>query len=252
MPRPLSRRLLLLLILFPWVPVPAASASSAPPADPAASGSADPYTYRAPSRDGIGKVYMGREISFVLGHRGIEWLERKERETEERPDLLVDLLDLAPDTVIADVGAGSGYITFLLQPEVPRGKVLAVDIQPEMLAAVEEKRAELGVENMETVLGTVTDPNLPPASLDAALMVDAYHEFSHPREMMEGIVRALRPGGRVYLVEYRAEDPDVPMLPLHEMTEAQARREMEAVGLEFVENRPGLPWQHLLVFRLPE
>jgi SAM-dependent methyltransferase len=209
------------------------------------------YERKSASRDGIGKVYMGREISFVLDHRGIRWLERPEREVQERPDLLVELLELAPDTIIADVGAGSGYFTFRLQPEVPDGKVVAVDIQQEMLDVVEDRRAKLGVSNVETVLGTLLDPGLPERSIDAALMVDAYHEFSHPREMMEGIVRALVPGGRLYLVEYRAEDPEVPMLPLHKMTEKQARREMAAVGLEFVENRAGLPWQHILVFRKP-
>jgi SAM-dependent methyltransferase len=209
----------------------------------------DAYEIGTASRDGIGKFYMGREISRVVGHRGIAWLERPERAAEERPDRLVELLDLAPDAVIADVGAGSGYLTFRIQEEVPRGKVIAVDIQPEMLAAVEAERERLGVSNVETVLGTVSDPNLPEASIDAALMVDAYHEFSHPREMMQCIVRALVPGGLVYLVEYRAEDPDVPMLPLHKMSVKQARREMAAVGLEFVESRKGLPWQHLLVFR---
>ena len=239
-----TRSLLVLALILAALP---ACAVGSPPDD----SGGGVYEYTSPSRDGIGKVYMGREISFVLGHRGIAWLERQEREAEERPDRMVELLDLSPDTIIADVGAGSGYLTFRLQREVPRGKVLAVDIQPEMLAAVEVRKAELGVENVETVLGTETDPGLLNGSIDAALMVDAYHEFSHPREMMEGIVRALVPGGRVYLVEYRAEDPDVPMLPLHKMTEAQARREMAAVGLEFVENRAGLPWQHVLVFRKP-
>lgn len=210
------------------------------------------YTRVDRSRDGIGKVYMGREISFVLSHAGIPWLERPERVEEERPDLLVELLDLSPDTVIADIGAGSGYLTFRLQSELPRGKVLAVDIEPKMLEAVERRREERGVKNVETVLGTVTDPGLPGESIDAAVMVDAYHEFSHPREMMQGIVRALVPGGLVFLVEYRGEDPDVPMLPLHKMTVKQARLELEAVGLDFVENRDGLPWQHLLVFRKPE
>ena len=206
------------------------------------------YESKAPSKDGTGKVYMGREISFVLGHRGIHWLERAERQMEERPDLLIELLDLAPDTAIADIGAGSGYFTFRLQSEVPQGKVVAVDIQPEMLAAIEAKRARLGITNIETVLGTVSDPKLPVESVDAALLVDAYHEFSHPKEMMGGIVWALVPGGRVFLVEYRAEDPGVPMLRLHKMTEKQARLEMSAVGLQFVENLDGLPWQHLLVF----
>jgi SAM-dependent methyltransferase len=218
-------------------------------ASPASEEPGTPYTFKTPSRDGIGKIYMGREISFALGHRGIRWLERPERLDEERPDLLVDLLELAPDAVIADIGAGSGYLSFRLRQRVPEGKVIAVDIDRRMLAAVEARSEELGVSNVETVLGTVEDPGLSAASVDAVLMVDAYHEFSHPKEMMEGISRALVPGGLVYLVEYRAEDPRVPMLPLHKMSEEQARREMDAAGLEFVENRPGLPWQHLMVFR---
>jgi len=210
-----------------------------------------PYRDTRPSRDGIGKVYMDREISFVLGHRGIQWLERDERTQAEMPDRLVELLQLSPKTVIADIGAGSGYLTFRLAPQLPEGKVVAVDIQQEMLDAILEKSSRLGVSNVETVLGAVDDPKLLDDSIDAVLMVDAYHEFSHPKEMMEGVVRALVPGGRVYLVEYRSEDPDVPMLPLHKMTERQAKRELNAVGLKFVENRPGLPWQHLLVFEKP-
>jgi SAM-dependent methyltransferase len=209
------------------------------------------YTRKTPGRGGIGKVYMGREISSTLGHRGIVWLEREERQTEERPDLLVTELKLAPDWVVADIGAGSGYFTFRLAPLLSEGKVLAVDIQPQMLAEVERRSKRLGTDNVETVLGSLTDPGLGDSSVDAALIVDAYHEFSHPREMMEAIFRALKPGGLLFLVEYRAEDPEVPMLALHKMTEAQARREMSAVGLEFVENRDGLPWQHLLVFRRP-
>lgn len=209
------------------------------------------YSRGAPSRDGIGKFYMGREISFTLDHRGIPWLERDEREVTERPDLLVENLDLAPDAVIADIGAGSGYLTFRLSPRVPRGKVLAVDIQKEMLREIERRAGERGVTNVETVLGSVTDPNLPDGTVDAVLLVDTYHEFSHPREMMEAIYRDLRPGGRVFLVEYRAEDPDVPMLELHKMTVKQARREVQAVGFEWVVNRAALPWQHLMIFRRP-
>lgn len=206
------------------------------------------YSRKAPSRDGIGKIYMGREISFVLGHSGVRWLERPEREQEERPNQLVELLALAPDDVVADIGAGSGYLSFRIAEKLPQGKVLAVDIQPEMLAEIEKRAEERGVSNIVPVLGTVVDPNLPKGQVDAALMVDAYHEFSHPREMIEGIVEGLKPGGLIFLVEYRAEDPDVPMKPLHKMTEAQARKEMAAVGLTFVENREGLPWQHLLIF----
>jgi SAM-dependent methyltransferase len=209
------------------------------------------YSERPPSRDGIGKVYMGREISFVMGHRGIDWLERPEREIEERPDLLIESLDLEPHDVVADIGAGSGYFTFRLSPLVPRGRVMAVDIQPEMLTVLERRSDELGATNVETVLGSETDPNLAAASVDAVLLVDAYHEFSHPREMMEAIYRALGPGGTVYLVEYRGEDPEIPILPLHKMTVRQARLELEAVGFAFVQNIRRLPLQHLMVFRKP-
>lgn len=209
------------------------------------------YSERPPSRDGIGKVYLGREISFVMGHRGVDWLERADRSVRERPDLVIDNMELEPDDVVADVGAGSGYFTFRLSPRLPRGRVLAVDIQPEMLDLIARRREQLGARNVETVLGTPTDPNLPTAAVDAVLMVDAYHEFSHPREMMEAVVRSLRPGGRVILVEYRGEDPSIPILPLHKMTVRQARKELEAVGLEWVENRGMLPAQHFMIFRKP-
>lgn len=212
----------------------------------------DRYTRVAPSRDGIGKVYMGREISFVMGHRGAGWLERPEREVEERPERVVEAMALQPDDVVVDLGAGSGYFTFRLARRVPDGRVIAVDIQKEMLDRVHRTAKKRGIGNVEPALGEVDDPGLAPDSVDAVLMVDAYHEFEYPHEMMTAVVRALRPGGRVFLIEYRAEDPDVPILPLHKMSEAQVRREMEAVGLEFVENGTFLPTQHFLVFRKPE
>ena len=215
-------------------------------------GASAPYSQRRPSRDGIGKLYMGREISFVMGHQGVDWLERRGREREERTDLVVDGMELAPDAIVADIGAGSGHFTFRISSRVPEGRVLAVDIQPEMLVAIEKRQRQGPFLNVETVLGTETEPNLPAASVDAVLMVDAYHEFSYPREMMVSTVEALRPGGQVFLVEYRSEDPTVPILPLHKMTESQARLEMEAVGLEFVENRAMLPQQHFLIFRKPK
>jgi SAM-dependent methyltransferase len=206
------------------------------------------YTQVKASRDGIGKVYMGREISFVMGHLGADWLERPEREQEERPAAVIENMQLASDAAVADIGAGTGYFSFRIAAAVPRGRVLAVDIQPEMLELLEQKKQATGIANIEPVLGRIDDPNLPENAVDAALLVDAYHEFSHPREMMQALVRALRPGGRVFLVEYRAEDPNVPIKPLHRMSEEQARRELEAVGLRFVENRSFLPWQHFLIF----
>ncbi len=210
------------------------------------------YAFRRPqSSDGSGKYYMGREIAQVMGHLGAGWLERPEREREERTDLLLKEMELQPTDVVADVGAGSGYFTFRLAPLVPRGKVLAVDIQPEMLQKIRDAKPRAGAANVETVLGSITDPNLPADSVDVALFVDAYHEFSHPYEMMVNVRKALKPGGRVVLVEYRAEDPKVPIRPRHKMTEAQAVKEMEAAGFTFGGNRNSLPQQHILIFRKP-
>ena len=206
------------------------------------------YELKDPSRDGIGKYYMGREISHVMGHRGANWLERIERQEEEQPDQAVAAMGLKASDTVADIGAGTGYFSFRMSHWVPEGKVLAVDIQRQMLDIIHRKMADAGVTNIEPVLGRIDDPNLPENAVDVALMVDAYHEFSHPREMMEALVRALRPGGRVILLEYRLEDPAVPIKRLHRMSEAQVKKEMAAVGLSFVENRDFLPQQHFLVF----
>lgn len=221
-----------------------------PPASPAGA-SADVYTYRPAARDGIGKVYQGREISFVMGHLGAGWLERPDREREERTDLLLQNLPLEADDVVADIGAGTGFFSLPIAGRVPEGRVLAVDIQPEMLAIVASRAKSGGIANVEPVQATETDPRLPPGTVDLVLMVDAYHEFSYPYEVMQGIVRGLKPGGRVVLIEYRAEDPAVPILTLHKMSETQARKEMKAVGLEWVETRDFLPQQHYMVFRKP-
>jgi len=209
------------------------------------------YEACAPSADGIGKTWMGREISKVMGHPGIGWLERTDREKEEAPSKAIALLELAPDAVLADIGAGSGYYSFRIARMLPQGSVVAVDIQPEMLDFLQAESARLGVKNVRPHLGAVDDVKLPPASLDAALMVDAYHEFDHPVEMLASLRAALKPKGRIYLLEYRAEDDRVPIKPHHKMTEAQARKEFEAAGFRFVMNKPDLPWQHLLVFEKP-
>ncbi|HSG91998.1 MAG TPA: class I SAM-dependent methyltransferase [Pseudomonadales bacterium] len=233
--------------------VAAACGSGEPAAAPvrAETAAEDPYEYRSPSRDGTGKLWMGREISHVMGHLGAGWLERPTRQREERTDLFIARLELAPDAVVADIGAGTGYFSFPIAARLATGRVLAVDIQPQMLDLIRARQAETGVTNIEPVLGTITDPGLPDAAVDLAFIVDAYHEFSHPLEMGEAIVRALRPGGRLVLVEYRAEDPGVPIKPLHTMTEAQARREMEAIGLRWVRTDTYLPQQHVLVFEKP-
>jgi ubiquinone/menaquinone biosynthesis C-methylase UbiE len=207
------------------------------------------YQYKASqSADGTGKYYMGREIAQVMGHQGAGWLERSEREQEERTDLLLKNLDLQPTDVVADIGAGTGYFTFRISPRVPQGKVLAVDIQQEMIDYLNKSKASNKADNVQAVLGTISDPNLPAGTVDLVLFVDAYHEFSHPREMMQAIVTALKPGGRVALVEYRAEDPNVPIRPRHKMTVAQATKEMKAVGLTLKNTSDVLPQQHLMFF----
>jgi len=228
-------------------PLAPATPSSVPP-PPAV---APAYGQCPPSPDGIGKTWMGREISQVMGHPGIGWLERDNREKEEAPSKAIALLELAPDAVIADIGAGSGYYSFRIAPKIPRGRVVAVDIQPEMLAFLKKESARLGIPNVQPHLGAIDDVKLPPASLDAALMVDAYHEFDHPVEMMASLRLALKPKGRIYLLEYREEDPKVPIKPHHKLSEAQARKEFEAAGFRFVVNKPDLPWQHLLIFEKP-
>ena len=204
----------------------------------------------APERrtTGIGKFYMDREISFVMGHRAAGWLNRPERIREEMPDDVVANMGLESDHVVADIGAGSGYFSFRIADRVPSGKVLAVDIQPEMLQLIERQKTDTGVANIEGVLGQIDNPNLAPNSIDAAIMVDAYHEFSHPFEMINGIYNALRPGGRIFLLEYRGEDDSVPIRPLHKMTEEQVVKEMSVFGLEWTETLDFLPWQHMMIF----
>lgn len=209
------------------------------------------YQRVRPSRDGIGKVYLGREISHVMGHLGAAWLERPTRIQEERTDLLIEALPLSSSAVVADIGAGTGYFSFPIAARVPGGRVLAVDIQQEMLDIIEARIADGAPANVETVLGTKSDTRLPEGQVDLILIVDAYHEFSDPLAMGRSMARALKPGGRLVLIEYRKEDPGVPIKPLHKMSEAQARREMAAIGLEFERNDDFLPQQHFLVFVKP-
>ena len=209
------------------------------------------YTTGLPSRDGIGKFYMGREISHVMGHLGAGWLERPERERQERTDLLIAGLNLSDDFVVADIGAGTGYFTFPVAQRVPRGKVFSVDIQPEMLARVERRKALENIANVETVLGEEDDQKLPAKEIDLAFIVDAYHEFSFPREMGERLKESLKPGGRLVLVEYRAEDRRVTIKRLHKMSELQVKQEMAAIGLDWMRTESYLPQQHVLIFQKP-
>ncbi|GAB1541598.1 class I SAM-dependent methyltransferase [Scytonema sp. NUACC21] len=206
---------------------------------------------RLHSPDGIGKFYMGREIAKVMGHTGAGWLERPTREKEEQPSKVVEALNLNKNDVVADIGAGTGYMSFRMASLLPSGKVMAVDIQPEMLEIINFFKQEKNITNVEPILATLTDPNLPPESINLALMVDAYHEFEYPREMMQGIVRALKPGGRVVLVEYRGENPFIMIKALHKMTQKQVKKEMQAVGLAWRETKNFLPQQHLMIFEKP-
>lgn len=207
------------------------------------------YEKRTPhDPNGIGKFYLDREIAHVMGHQAAPWLERPEREDEEAPAKLVEALELKPGMVVADVGVGTGYFAFRMAPKVGEtGKVLGVDIQPEMLAKLKAKAEALGVKNVEGVLGAEKDPKLPEGKVDLVLMVDVYHEFEYPYEMMAAIRAALKPGGRVALVEYRKEDPRVPIKDVHKMTEAQAKKEMAVAGLAWVKTVSTLPRQHLIL-----
>ena len=206
------------------------------------------YHYRKPSSDGIGKVYMGREIASVMGHQGAAWLERSSRKQEEKPWKILDALELDPTDTVVDLGAGTGYLTFQLAPFVPNGTVFAVDIQPEMLDMLSFFQQDRHINNVQPILAEPTNPHVPDG-IDLVLMVDAYHELEYPHEVMRSVVDALNPGGRVVLAEYRGENPLIPIKRLHKMTERQVRRELEAVGLQWLKTDEQLPRQHLIFFQ---
>ena len=210
---------------------------------------ADVYEYKRASPDGTGKIYLGREISHVMGHLGANWLERKSREREEATNLLVNKLPLEIDSIVADIGAGTGYFTFRIAQRVTHGTVIAVDIQDEMLDFIEKRQKTGNIKNIKTIKGSVESINIPDQSVDLILLVDAYHEFSHPYEMGLSIAKALKAGGQLVLVEYRAEDPNVPIKRLHKMSERQVVKEITELGLLFESNADYLPRQHVLTFR---
>jgi precorrin-6B methylase 2 len=207
-------------------------------------------TREAFDRNGINKFYMGRQIAHVMGHEGADWLERPTRELEEKPDQMIEALNLKPGDVAADIGAGTGYITWRMAKKVaPNGKVYAVEIQQEMLDLLSENMKKRGVTNVVQALGTVTDPKLPTNSLDLIIMVDVYHEFSHPYEMAESMCNALKIGGRLAFVEFKKEDPAVPIKEVHKMSEAQVKKEMSIHPLEHSQTITNLPWQHVILFK---
>ncbi|WP_347879105.1 class I SAM-dependent methyltransferase [Winogradskyella pelagia] len=206
------------------------------------------YTYKQGDYNGIGKWYLGREIAYVMGYQGIKWLERPEREAEENVSTLLSNMDIQTTDIIADIGAGSGYHVFKMAPLAANGKVYAVDIQPEMLKAITSNNIYKKLNNIKTILGDEKSVNLPENSIDKILMVDVYHEFNYPFEMIMSIKKALKPNGKIYLIEYRGEDETVPIKKVHKMSEAQAVKEMKAAGFKLDENIDNLPWQHCLVF----
>ena len=206
------------------------------------------YTYKIPSADGIGKQYFGREISQVMGAGGAGWLERTERDKEENTRLTLDNIPVMPGGVIADIGAGTGYYSFKLVDKVPGGKVLAVEIQDELIAYLRNRKTALKDTVVKVIKGTENNPNLPDHSVDLVLMVDVYHELEFPAEMLQAIHRCLTPGGKILLIEYRGEDPSVPIKPLHKTTVKQLNQEMGANGFQLSFKGDFLPLQHFVMY----
>ena len=207
-----------------------------------------PYTFEVNDPNGIGKWYMGREIASVMGFEGMEWLERPERETEENVNTLLLNMNIQPNDTLADIGAGSGYHVFKMSTMAHTGLIYAVDIQPEMLDKMQSRKEARNINNVELILGTETSANLPENSVDKILLVDVYHEFNHPYEMMQSIKKALRPNGKIFLIEYRGEDFRVPIKEVHKMTQKQAVKELKAAGFKLYQNLDNLPWQHCMIF----
>jgi SAM-dependent methyltransferase len=210
------------------------------------------YTYKSGDYNGIGKWYMGREIANVMGWQGISWLERPERETEENVTTLIKNMEIQSTDVVADIGSGSGYHVFKIAPLITEGKIFAVDIQPQMLEAITSNTNFNALANIVAVLGTEKTVNLPEKSIDKILMVDVYHEFNFPYEMLMSIKRALKPDGKIFLIEYRGEDRTVPIKTIHKMSEKQAVKEFNAAGFTLDRNINNLPWQHCMIFSIAQ
>lgn len=206
------------------------------------------YGRTTASADGIGKTYLGREIAHVMGFGGAGWLERDERQEEENTALAIRKLPIMAQSVVADIGAGTGYYTFRIAEKVPQGKVYAVDVQDESVSFLRDKAQDLGLKNVEVVKGSAQSPNLPDNSVDLVIMVDVYHELEYPHEMLQAIRKSLKPDGKILLLEYRAEDPSIPIKKLHKLSVQQATRELEANGFKLVQRGDFLPIQHFLVY----
>ena len=238
--RPLLPRLLLLAAL----PLAVFADDLPKPPDPL-------YETRAEhDPNGIGKFFMGREIAIVMGHRAANWLERPEREEEEKTDRLMEIVKFHEGEVVADIGCGSGYIARRVSKLVgEKGTIYGVDIQQEMLDILMKRMAMFRITNVKPVLGEITDPKLPPESCDTMILVDVYHEFDFPYEMIQAMTRGLKKGGRIVFVEFKAEDPNVPIKTVHKMTAGQVKKEMALHPLEWVSTDDTLPWQNVITFR---
>jgi ubiquinone/menaquinone biosynthesis C-methylase UbiE len=222
--------LLAVPVISAWLPGPSSGQDDA--------GSSDPRTY------------MGREIAQTMHYLGAPWLVRESREREEDCDTLLEALEIRPGSTVCDMGCGNGFYSLRIAKLVgEHGKVIAVDIQREMLELLKDRARDERISNIDTVLGTVVDPKLPPNSIDLMLLVDVYHEFSHPEQMLAAIRKSLKPDGRLALVEFRAEDPKVPIKPLHKMSKAQIMKEFPPNGFKLVDEFDKLPWQHLMFFQ---
>jgi SAM-dependent methyltransferase len=206
------------------------------------------YSYKTPARDGTGKVYMGREISQVMNFMGMSWLERSTRPQEENTELAIKNLPINKKSVVADIGAGSGYYTFRIAKRVPDGLVYAVEIQDPAIKYLEEKSKELKFNNVKTIKGSEKSPNLPENTIDLAIMVDVYHELLYPHEVLQEIRKSLKADGKLLLIEYRGEDPKVMIKPLHKMTVDQVTKELNANGFKLIQNGQFMNIQHFLVF----
>ncbi len=206
------------------------------------------YQMKNASSGGTGKFYKGREIAQVMGAGGAGWLERNERQQEENTQLAISKLPLSPNSVVADIGAGTGYFTFQIARQIPDGKVLAVEVQDEFIGYLKNRGRELQINNVEVIKGTEKSANLPSNSVDLAIMIDVYHELLFPQEMLLSIKNALKPGGKLLMLEYRAEDPDIAIKKLHKMSVAQVDKEMQANGFRLLKKEDFLPIQHFLLF----
>jgi ubiquinone/menaquinone biosynthesis C-methylase UbiE len=207
------------------------------------------YTFGPHSADGIGKFYLGREISFVMGAEGAEWLERNNRQQEENTRLAIEKMQLSQNEIVADIGAGTGYYTFAIAQKIPGGKVYAVEIQDEMISLLNKRKRISGFKNVAVIKSTKKSTGLSENSIDMAIMVDVYHELEFPHEMLQAIKRSLKKDGKILLLEYRAEDTTIAIKPHHKMSIAQANKEMGANGFVLVYDGEFLPIQHFLLYK---